>query len=336
MVKERASEGEMVKEEEEVAEWREQIERAIMKVDEGRIDSLRVGQASMDQVLALKSDLEESEDEEMVLYVAIKVKRKKKKEGVMNGNAEAGKREELNLPLEEARSAKSRRSARRNWLRLVTTMRGVEIKSCQGIFLKDSYRRVQYSEEDLAAELRGEYVVRSPSEESEEEDATPSKRVTWREALEEKFQHNEDDDSFLAVEDGGDVASLVTPATPSRRAQARRQRGGGTKNAGLRSPEEFSSRVGSAGTMRHAEVTGRGLWPGGDSSSPSPLSLSISTSSSLSSSSPSLHISVSGGSGRATQSAPASPSKSPLNGWESDQNSLDLNILQPEVETKQR
>ena len=34
------------KEEEEVAEWREQIERAIRKVDEGRIDSLRVGQAS--------------------------------------------------------------------------------------------------------------------------------------------------------------------------------------------------------------------------------------------------------------------------------------------------
>ena len=317
MVKERAGEGGMVKEEEEVAEWREQIERAIMKVDEGRIDSLRVGQASMDQVLALKSDLEESEDEEMVLYVAIKVKRKKKKEGVMNGNAEPGKREELNLPLEEARSAKSRRSARRNWLRLVTTMRGVEINSCRGIFLKDSYRRVQYSEEDLAAELRGEYVVRSPSEESEEEDATPSKRVTWREALEEKFQHSEDDDSFLAVEDGGDLASLVTPATPSRRAQARRQRGGGSKIAGLRSPEEFSSRVGSAGTMRHAEVTGRGLWPGGDTSSPSSLSLSMPpspTSSSLSSSSSSLHISVSGGSGRATQSAPASPSKSPLNG----------------------
>ena len=256
---------EMMKEEEEVAEWREQIERAIMKVDEGRIDSLRVGQASMDQVLALKG--EESEDEEMVLYVAIKVKRKKKKEGVLNGNAEPSKREELNLPLEEARSAKSRRSARRNWLRLVTTMRGVEINSCQGIFLKDSYRRVQYSEEDLAAELRGEYVVRSPSEESEEEEeATPSKRVTWREALEEKFQHNEDDDdALLAVEDGGDLASLVTPATPSRRAQARRQRGGaGSRNAGVRSPEEFSSRVGSAGTMRHAEVTGRGLWPGGD------------------------------------------------------------------------
>ena len=255
---------EMMKEEEEVAEWREQIERAIMKVDEGRIDSLRVGQASMDQVLALKG--EESEDEEMVLYVAIKVKRKKKKEGVLNGNAEPSKREELNLPLEEARSAKSRRSARRNWLRLVTTMRGVEINSCQGIFLKDSYRRVHYSEEDLAAELRGEYVVRSPSEESEEEEATPSKRVTWREALEEKFQHNEDDDdALLAVEDGGDLASLVTPATPSRRAQARRQRGGaGSRNAGVRSPEEFSSRVGSAGTMRHAEVTGRGLWPGGD------------------------------------------------------------------------
>ena len=113
----------------------------------------------------------------MVLYVAIKVKRKKKKEGALtNGNAEHAKREELSLPLGEARSAKSRRSARRNWLRLVTTMRGVEINSCQvglfdicqilinscqGIFLKDSYRRVRYSEEDLAAELRGEYVVDS-------------------------------------------------------------------------------------------------------------------------------------------------------------------------------
>ena len=281
MVKEEGR-NEVMKEEEEVAEWREQIERAIMKVDEGRIDSLRVGQASMDQVLALKSDLEESEDEEMVLYVAIKVKRKKKKEEgvVTNGNIEPAKRQELNLPLEEARSAKSRRSARRNWLRLVTTMRGVEINSCQGIFLKDSYRRVQYSEEDLAAELRGEYVVRSPSEESEEEDATPSKRVTWREALEEKFQHNEDDDSLLALEDGSEVlASLVTPATPARRAQGRRLRGGGSKPAaGMRSPEEFSSRVSSAGTMRHAEVTGRGLWPGGDTSPPSSSSLSSSPS----------------------------------------------------------
>merc|ERR1711971_377011 len=141
------------------------------------------------------------EDEEMVLYAAIKVKRKKNKKKITNGNAEPSKRQELSLPLEEARSAKSRRSARRNWLRLVTTMRGVEIKSCEGIFLKESYRRVQYSEEDLAAELRGEYVVRSPSEESfeEEEDATPSKRVTWREALEEQFQVNEDDDSLLAL-----------------------------------------------------------------------------------------------------------------------------------------
>ena len=195
------------------------------KVDEGRIDSLRVGQASMDQVLALKSDLEESEeDEEMVLYVAIKVKKKKKKEAALtNGSTDHGKRQELSLPLEEVRSAKSRRSARRNWLRLVTTMRGVEINNCKGIFLKDSYRRIHYSEEDLAAELRGEYEVRSPSEESEEEEeATPSKRVTWREALEEKFHHHEsqeddEDDALLAVEDGGGVA-LVTPGTPARRA----------------------------------------------------------------------------------------------------------------------
>ena len=195
------------------------------KVDEGRIDSLRVGQASMDQVLALKSDLEESEeDEEMVIYVAIKVKKKKKKEAALtNGSTDHGKRQELSLPLEEVRSAKSRRSARRNWLRLVTTMRGVEINNCKGIFLKDSYRRIHYSEEDLAAELRGEYEVRSPSEESEEEEeATPSKRVTWREALEEKFHHHEsqeddEDDALLAVEDGEGVA-LVTPGTPARRA----------------------------------------------------------------------------------------------------------------------
>ena len=39
-----------------------------------------------------------------------------------------------------ARSAKSRRSARRNWLRLVTTMRGVDLDQCKEIFLKDSYR----------------------------------------------------------------------------------------------------------------------------------------------------------------------------------------------------
>ena len=37
-------------EEEEVQEWREQIEEAIRRVDEGRIDSLRVGQANMEQV----------------------------------------------------------------------------------------------------------------------------------------------------------------------------------------------------------------------------------------------------------------------------------------------
>ena len=37
-------------EEEEVQEWREQIEQAIRRVDEGRIDSLRVGQANMEQV----------------------------------------------------------------------------------------------------------------------------------------------------------------------------------------------------------------------------------------------------------------------------------------------
>ena len=34
-------------------------------------------------------------------------------------------------------------------------------------------RRLQYTEADLEAELRGEYVVRSPSEGSEEEEATP-------------------------------------------------------------------------------------------------------------------------------------------------------------------
>ena len=116
-------------------------------------------------------------------------------------------------------------------------------------------------------------MVHSPSEESEDEDdATPSKRVTWREALEEKFNHNEDndDDALLAVEDvGGEIASLVPPGTPSRRAQGRRQRGGVGPGSRVRSGEVPSraasaSRVGSAGTMRHAEVTGRGLWTGGD------------------------------------------------------------------------
>ena len=115
-------------------------------------------------------------------------------------------------------------------------------------------------------------MVHSPSEESEDDDdATPSKRVTWREALEEKFNHNEDDDddALLAVEDvGGEIASLVPPGTPSRRAQVRRQRGGGpgsrVRSGEVSSRAASASRVGSAGTMRHAEVTGRGLWTGGD------------------------------------------------------------------------
>ena len=51
------------------------------------------------QVMALRTELDESEDEDMLLYVAIKVKRKKRKE-VING--EVGKREQLSLPLEEA------------------------------------------------------------------------------------------------------------------------------------------------------------------------------------------------------------------------------------------
>ena len=90
--------------------------------------------------------------------------------------------------------------------------------------------------------------------------------------MEEKFNHNEDDDddALLAVEDvGGEIASLVPPGTPSRRAQVRRQRGGIGPGSRVRSGEVSSraasaSRVGSAGTMRHAEVTGRGLWTGGD------------------------------------------------------------------------
>ena len=69
-------------------------------------------------------------------------------------------------------------------------MRGVNIADCENLFVKDEYRHIVFSEEDLLAVINGEYVLKTPSV---EEDDSPNKRVTWRESLEEAFYDTEDD-----------------------------------------------------------------------------------------------------------------------------------------------
>ena len=103
-----------------------------------------------------------------------------------------------------------RRRAKNNWLRLVTTMRNVNIADCENLFIKDEYRHIVFSEEDLLAVISGEYVLRTPSV---EEDSFPNKRVTWRESLEEAFYDTEDECVIV------DVA----PSTPSKRRLLRKQ-----------------------------------------------------------------------------------------------------------------
>ena len=89
------------------------------------------------------------------------------------------------------RSALRRRRAKNNWLRLVTTMRNVDIADCENLFIKDEYRHIVFDENDLLAVINDEYVVKTPT--IDENEATPNKRVTWRESLEETFYDTDDE-----------------------------------------------------------------------------------------------------------------------------------------------
>ena len=82
------------------------------------------------------------------------------------------------------KSALRRKRAKNNWMRLVTVMRSVDIADCEGMFVKDEYRKVKIGEDDLDAIVNGEFVLKEI--ETEEEDTPSKKRVTWRAALEEK------------------------------------------------------------------------------------------------------------------------------------------------------
>ena len=72
-------------------------------------------------------------------------------------------------------------------------MRGVNIADCENLFIKDEYRHIVFSEEDLLAVINGEFVLKTPSVDDEDDDDSPNKRVTWRESLEEAFYDTEDD-----------------------------------------------------------------------------------------------------------------------------------------------
>ena len=95
------------------------------------------------------------------------------------------------------RSALSRRQAKNNWLRLVTKMRNVNIADCENMFIKDEYRNISFDEEDMLAAMNGEYLVKTPSVEYEEDNTSSKRRVTWRESLEDTFY---DDNDCLVVD----------------------------------------------------------------------------------------------------------------------------------------
>ena len=101
------------------------------------------------------------------------------------------------------KSALSKKRAKNAWYRLVTIMRNVNIADCENMFIKDEYRNIVFDEEDLLAVINGEYVVKTPSVEcDDEEDDTPSKRrVTWRESLEETFYDDEEDCLIVDISD---------------------------------------------------------------------------------------------------------------------------------------
>ena len=138
------------------------------------------------------------------------------------------------------RSALRRRRAKDNWLRLVTTMRGVNIADCENLFIKDEYRHIVFTEEDMDAVLRGEYVVTTPTPDTDTRQ-DPSKRVRWRESLEEMF-YEEPDTECVVVDLGPDKAR------PPPRRQVRRQfsveepgAGAGQSRPGAGRPQSHSA-----------------------------------------------------------------------------------------------
>merc|ERR1711949_79018 len=87
-------------------------------------------------------------------------------------------------------------------------MRGVNIADCENLFIKDEYRHIVFTEEDMDAVLRGEYVVTTPTPDTDTRQ-DPSKRVRWRESLEEMFY--EEPDTECVVVDLGQVRARPPP-----------------------------------------------------------------------------------------------------------------------------
>ena len=112
------------------------------------------------------------------------------------------------------RSALSRKQAKNNWLRLVTTMRNVNIAECENLFIKDEYRNIRFDEEDMIAVINGEYVVKTPPAEFDEDDTPSKRRVTWRESLEETFYDEED---CLIVDISDETGTTKLQYSPQRR-----------------------------------------------------------------------------------------------------------------------
>ena len=76
-------------------------------------------------------------------------------------------------------------------------MRNVNIADCENLFVKNEYMNISLDEEDMLAAMNGEYLVKTPSVEYEEDNTSSKRRVTWRESLEDTFY---DDNDCLVVD----------------------------------------------------------------------------------------------------------------------------------------
>ena len=117
-------------------------------------------------------------------------------------------------------------------------MRGVNIADCENLFIKDEYRHIVFTEEDMDAVLRGEYVVTTPTPDTDTRQ-DPSKRVRWRESLEEMFY--EDPDPECVVVDLGQDKARPPPRRQIRRQFSVEEPGAGQPRPGAGRPQSHSA-----------------------------------------------------------------------------------------------
>lgn len=136
-------------------------------------------------------------------------------------------------------------------------MRNVDIADCENLFIKDEYRHIVFDENDLLAVINDEYVVKTPT--IDENEATPNKRVTWRESLEETFYDTDDECVIVDLPSSKFEFSENSVKNPPRRqitrqfsvedpgTSPRRPSSGGKSHSAPSSPVKSPKHVGGDG-----------------------------------------------------------------------------------------